>query len=93
MFLTTYISGILGNRADAKFVSITQNISEKVQVGKIVNHDMQKALNRYFLLALISICDSCLSELKHKSCLQKGNFKLSGQLRWLETKKYQLMIN
>ncbi len=86
-FLTTCISGILGNRADAKFVSITKNISDKVQVGKIINHDMQKALNRSFLLSLISICDSCLGELKHESYLQKGNFKLSGQLRWLETKK------
>ena len=44
-FLTTCVSGILGNRADAKFVSVTKNISDKVQVGKIINHDMQKALN------------------------------------------------
>ena len=51
---------------------------------------MQKALNRSFLLALVSICDSCLGELKHESYLQKGNFKLSGQLRWLETKKLSL---
>ena len=86
-FLTTCVSGILGNRADAKFVSITKNISDKVQIGKIINHDMQKALNRSFLLSIISICDSCLGELKHESYLQKGNFKLSGQLRWLETKK------
>ncbi|WP_410509646.1 NB-ARC domain-containing protein [Methanosarcina hadiensis] len=89
-FLTTCISGILGNRADSKLVSIAQNISEQVHVGKIVNNDMQKALNRSFILSLLSICDSCLNELKHEYPLQRGNFKLSGQLRWLETKKLSL---
>lgn len=89
-FLTTCISGILGNRTDAKFVSIVQNILEKVQVDKIVNNDMQKALNRSFLLSLLSICCICLNELKHEYPLQKGNFKLSGQLQWLETKKLSL---
>jgi hypothetical protein len=54
-FLTTCISGILGNRADAKFVSITQKISKQVKVGKIVNPDMQKALNRSFLLDALPI--------------------------------------
>jgi hypothetical protein len=89
-FLTTCISGIFGNRADAKFVSITQKISKQVQVGKLVNHDMQKALNRSFLLALISICNGCLGELKCESHLKKGDFILSGQLRWLEKKELSL---
>ena len=89
-FLTTCISGILGNRTDAKLVSIAQNISDQVQIGKIFNNDMQKALNRSFILSLLNICDSCLNKLKHESHIQKGNFKLSGQLHWLETKKLSL---
>lgn len=86
-FLTTCISGVLGNRADAIFVSNLQNILERVKVNNLINHDMQKALNRSFLSALIKVCDICLIELKRESHLKKGDLTLRGQLKWVETKK------
>lgn len=92
-FLTTAISGIIANRADAKtvsFINITKDIAKQVKDGNIVNSDMQKAVQRSFLLAHKSICESCLNELKPISHQQKGNFQLSGEIEWLKKKQFSI---
>lgn len=92
-FLTTAISGIIANRADAKAVSIiniTKDITKRVKDGKIVNSDMQKAVQRSFLLALKSICKSCLDELEPISNKQKGDFQLFREVEWLKKKQYSI---
>jgi len=89
-FLNACINGIIGNRADATAVSIKRKVTNQFQhfqASKIINHDMQKALNRSFQFSLKIICDDCLSRLKHESFQQRGNFELSKQIRWLESKK------
>jgi len=86
-FFNACINGIIGNRADATAVSITRNIAKQFQASKIINHDMQKALDRSFQLSLKSICDDCLNVGKREFACQRGNSQLRNSLTWLENKK------
>ena len=93
-FLLTSISGTIANRVDAKTVSIVttyRDIVKRVKEGKIVNSDMQKAVQRSYLLALKSICESCLNEKNPISYQQNiGKLQLSSDVSWLEKKQFYI---
>lgn len=83
-FLLTAISGIIGNRTDGAFVSVSRSIAKRVKDEKIINSDLQKSVRRSFILSLKNICEDCLVELKPIKNQQTEN------IRWLEAKQYIL---
>jgi hypothetical protein len=63
--LANALSGIVGNQADRAVVAAWRIIVERLRKGgRSVNHELQRAVLRSFILALRSICDDCLKELK-----------------------------
>jgi hypothetical protein len=63
--LANALSGIVGNQADRAVVAAWRIIVERLRRGgRPVNHDLQRAVLRSFILALRGICDDCLRELK-----------------------------
>jgi len=80
-FLATSLSGIVGNRADVAVTAAYKTIVERIKKGgKPVNHDLERAVIRSFILALKSICEECLKELK----LKKKEY--SKEIQWLKEK-------
>ncbi|WP_292372500.1 PfkB family carbohydrate kinase [Methanosarcina sp. UBA411] len=89
-FFNACVSGFIGNRADATAVSIAQKIAQQFEDRKIINNDVQKALNRSFQLSLKSICNDCLSKVKHEITYKKSNPQLLDNRKWLENKKLSI---
>jgi hypothetical protein len=83
--LVNALSGIVGNRADAAVTTAWKTIVERIKKGgKHVNHDLERAVMRSFTLALKSICDDCINELRTK---KKEH---TGDIGWLEQKRRSL---
>jgi len=83
--LVTALSGIVGNRADAAVTTIWQTILDRLKKGgKPVTHDLQRAVHRSFILALRTICDDCIRELKSKK------EEHARDIAWLEQKQRSL---
>jgi len=83
--LANALSGIVGNRADAAVTSAWQAIVGSLKKGgKLVNHDLQRAILRSFILALRTICDDCINELKAEREVAPED------IRWLEEKRRSL---
>jgi hypothetical protein len=79
--LANALSGIVGNRADATVTAAWQAIVDRLKKGgKPVNHDLQRAAFRSFILALRTICDDCINELKAEKEVAVED------IRWLEEK-------
>lgn len=82
------ISGIVGNRADAAVTAIWQTVMTRLRRADLpANHELQRAVLRSYFLALRSICDGCIKELKID---QKEHREAIG---WLQQKKRDLDEN
>ena len=83
--LANALSGIVGNQADRAVVAAWRIIVERLRRGgRPVNHDLQRAVLRSFILALRSICDDCLKELE-------GEKNASAEdIHWLKEKRRSL---
>jgi vacuolar-type H+-ATPase subunit I/STV1 len=80
--LINALSGIVGNRADVAVTSAWQAIVDRLKKeGKPINHDLQRAVLRSFILALKTLCDDCINELE----TQKN--KATEDIRWLKQKR------
>ncbi|MEN3001496.1 MAG: ATP-binding protein, partial [Armatimonadota bacterium] len=63
-FLGYSISGIIGNRTDALFCRVMQTVRERLrQGGRLVNHDLQRAVRKAYLQATLVLIDARLREL------------------------------
>jgi hypothetical protein len=83
--LANALSGIAGNRADVAVTSAWQAIVGSLKKGgRPVNHDLQRAILRSFILALRTICDDCINELKAEREVAAED------IRWLEEKRRSL---
>ena len=83
--LANALSGIVGNRADAAVNTAWHAIVDRLKKGgKPVNHDLQRAVLRSFVLALKTICDDCISEMKTKKN------EHAKDIAWLEQKRRSL---
>ena len=83
--LANALSGIVGNQADRAVVAAWRIIVERLRRGgRPVNHDLQRAVLRSFILALRGICDDCLRELKAEKNASAED------IRWLEEKRRSL---
>jgi hypothetical protein len=83
--LANALSGIVGNQADRAVAAAWRSIVDRLRKGgKPVNHDLQRAVLRSFILALRSICDDCLKELEAEKNASAED------IRWLEEKRRSL---
>jgi hypothetical protein len=83
--LASALTGIVGNRADATVTAAWQAIVDRLKKGgKFVNDDLQRAAFRSFILALSTICDDCINELKTEK------EAAAEDIRWLEEKRQSL---
>jgi len=83
--LVDALSGIVGNRADAAVNTAWHAIVEGLKKGgKPVNHDLKRAVVRSFILALNTICDDCINEMKAKKR------EYAEDIHWLEEKRKSL---
>lgn len=79
--LVNALSGVVGNRADAAVTTAWKAIFERIKKGgKPVNLDLQRAVLRSFILALKTVCDDCINELKTKKK------EYAKDIGWLEQK-------
>jgi hypothetical protein len=83
--LANALSGIVGNQADRAVAAAWRIIVDRLRKGgRPVNHDLQRAVLRSFILALRSICDDCLKELE-------GEKNASAEdIHWLKEKRRSL---
>lgn len=82
--LASALSGIVGNRADAAVKSVWKAIVENLKKGEtLVNYDLQRTVQRSYTLAIKSICEECLSEMKTKK-------RHSKDINWLENEQRSL---
>jgi hypothetical protein len=83
--LANALSGIVGSQADRAVVAAWRIIVERLRKGgRPVNRDLQRAVLRSFILALKSICDDCLKELKAEKNASAED------IRWLKEKRRSL---
>ncbi|MBI4826344.1 MAG: hypothetical protein HY807_07985 [Nitrospirae bacterium] len=79
--LSSALSGVVGNRTDAAVYSAWRVIGKRLREGgRPINHDLQRAVIRSYISALITICNECLAELREN---KKRHEK---EIRWFEDK-------
>ena len=79
--LASALSGAVGNRADSLVTTSDKKFVEIVRKGETPeNHDLQKAIQRSYLQAILKICDECLEKSKTN---KKDNIYT---IKWLEGK-------
>jgi len=84
--LSSALSGVVGNRADAAVFNAWRFIGKRLRENndKPINHDLQRAVVRSYINALNVICDECLEELK------KNKKEYKTEIQFLEDKKIEL---
>ncbi len=88
--------GIVGNRADAVLCGTFQHIANRLRdqvPDKIpANHDIQRAVRRAFLLATITICEDCLTELNRSAKWWQAIYRTeTEESRWLRDVRRSFM--
>lgn len=84
--LSSALSGVVGNRSDAAVYKCWNVINNRLREGrgKPINHDLQRAVVRSYMNALIVICAECVEELK------KNKKENKNEIQWLEDKTTEL---
>lgn len=83
--LASALSGVVGNRADSLVTTSYKKFVGLLKTGKnLENHDLQKAIRRSYLRALLKICKDCREKLK---VYKKEN---SSAIEWLGRKTKNL---
>ena len=83
------VGGIIGNRADDTFCRVMNMVIERLRRGgRPVNHDLQRAVRKAYLQAMLAVCEAMLKELGAAPSWWRRDPRVrlrpSDEIRWLD---------